>query len=110
MFKKSLYVATALITFAFTLPAQAQDSKHGNRADRHEYQDRYDDREQERHDYRHHHHDIYYEEAHYHQVEYRDARRYDDDDDYDHRHHHHHHVYGYDPHLFDHFVVSVIFR
>jgi hypothetical protein len=122
MFKRSIYVATALITFAFTLPAHARDFNHDNRdnrherqyaeqdndAPRHEYQARDDDRDQARHEYRHQYRhdydDAYHEEAHYHRVVFRDDRRYYDDDNY------HHHAYNNDLHLFDQLVVSLVLR
>jgi len=123
MFKRPLYVAAALITFAFTLPAQADDFNRDSRDKRHERKfaergrdtqrnkfeyladARDHDRHQYRHQYRHDQHDAYHEEVHYHQVELRDDRRYDDDDNY-----HHHHAYNNDLHLFDQLVVSLVLR
>jgi hypothetical protein len=124
MFKKPLYVAAALITFAFTLPAQADDfnrdsrdkrqerkiAEKGKDAQRHEYHERDNardqDRQQYRHQYRHDHHDAYHEEARRHQVEFRGNRRYY----YDDYRYHQHHAYNHEPRLLDHLVVSLILR
>lgn len=72
MFKQTLYVATALITFAFTVPVSAQDFSHENRGNRyekqhHEREDRYEQHDRNHYSYR--------AESH-HRVEYRDDRRY----------------------------------
>lgn len=94
MYKKYLYIVAALITFAFTLPAQAKDFNHGNKHNN-QYQERDDDYDDHRHEQRH--YQRHEERRHY----YVDLR----DDDYDHHHHHY-----YTPYLLDHFVISLNFR
>ena len=96
MYKKYLYVVAALITLAFTSPAQAKDYKHGNKHHK-QYQERDDDDyDNERHQHR------YYQRHEERRVYYVDVR----DDD----HHHHHHPRYITPYLLDHFVISLNFR
>lgn len=113
MFKKSLYVAAALISFAFIAPAHAQEFEHDSGANRHngrlvkqdkfarhnEFENRHEERD--------------------HYVELRDDRRYYHDDyrhdDHHHHHHHHHdyhdhHAYYDELHLMHHLVVVLASR
>lgn len=120
MFKKSLYVATALISLAFIAPAHAQEFDHDTRdnkdhrqfaeknqsAQHHDYQNR----PQERREHHRDNHEGYRSAAHHHRAEYRnDRERYH----HDRRHHHNrheYHAYNNELHLIHHLVVVLASR
>lgn len=117
MFKKYLHVAAALISFAFIVPAHAQESDHDTGDNRHNRQlvernqsaqhNEYQNRHEERREYRHDNHAGYRAAAH-HRVEFRNSRRHFHDGRRHHRHEHH--AYNDELHLIHHLVVVLASR
>ena len=119
MFKKSLYVATALISLALIAPVQAQESDHDTRDSRHHRQFaeknqsaqhyEYQNRHQERREHRRDNHEGYRSAAHHH-VEYRNDREIYHHNRRHHHNRHEHHAYNDDLHLIHHLVVVLASR
>ena len=121
MFKKSLYVATALLSLALTVPVYAQDIKQDSRQDR-KYMEKdkfsrlneYSNRNEDRREYLRDRDSDYRTEERYYRVEYRDDRHHHRDERWHHRHHHHdddddcdYHAHNEDLHLISHVIIAL---